>query len=265
MPSDSTDPRLEPKPGAAVNRIAVIFLQPQCNMTCRFCATEDGFQSLTLEQGMSMVQALQANGVDNVILGGGEPFAWKPGPLNLARYAKSLGMFVQIGTNGIALPKGFATNSWVDRYILPLESSEGAIHDTLRLHDGGHHQVILDRLEALGYAGKQVTLSTVVTSANIYGLGYLGKRLSWYHGAFGTLHAWHLYRLLPIGRGGAKHGPGLSISLEAYHGACEKIRHQEPDLHIIKRPDMLRSSTVGFFWVQGGRCRSMSPYPVEFH
>lgn len=264
MNPDRTHPHKASEPGAAANRIAVIFLQPQCNMTCLFCATEDGFQSLTLEQGMAMIQALKANGVKNVILGGGEPFAWKPGPLNLARYAKSLDMFVQIGTNGISLPRGFATNSWVDRYILPLESSDAVIHDALRLHDGGHHRVILDRLEALGYAGKPVTLSTVVTRANIDGLRDLGKRLSWYHGAFGTLHAWHLYRLLPIGRGGAKHGPGLSIGIEDYHRACERIRRQEPTLHIIKRPDMLRSSTVGFFWMEAGSCRSSSPYPVEF-
>lgn len=250
-------------PSAPGGRYAVIFLQPQCNMTCLFCVTEDGFHSMTLDEGMSMVKVLKANGIDNVILGGGEPLSWKPGPINLARYAKSLGMMVQIGTNGISLPPGFAASRWVDRYILPLESREAEAHDILRIHGGSHHRLILERLETLGQAGKAVTLSTVVTRINIGLLSDLGRYLSEYQGAFGNLHAWHLYRFLPVGRGGATNRLRLDVSADDYHRACNQVRRQEPALHILKRPDMLRSSRVGFFWMQEGAFRSMSPFKVE--
>lgn len=247
-----------------ITLIAVLFLQPQCNMTCLFCVTEDGFHSLTLEEGMSMVRTLKAHGVDNVILGGGEPFAWKPGPLELARFAKSLGMTVQIGTNGISLPPGFETCPWVDRYILPLESSQPEPHDILRHHKGGHHKIILGRLETLGRAAKAVTVSTVITRENVDSIGDLGRLLGDYHRTYGNLHAWHLYRLISAGRGGSRHGPRLDVGKEEYHRVCDQVRLQESSLRILKRPDMLHSSSVGFFWMQGKTVRSQSPYKVEF-
>lgn len=263
MDAQAQDPT--PRTLEGGNRIAVLFLQPQCNMTCLFCVTEDGFNALSLPQGQSLVQALQAHGVGNIILGGGEPFAWKPDPLRLAEYAKTLGLFVQIGTNGISLPAGFATCPSVDRYILPLESADPAAHDKLRLHGGGHHKIILDRLETLGRAGKPVTVSTVLTRLNTDDLGNLGRFLAGYHRTYGNLHAWHLYRLLPVGRGGARHGPRLDVGREEYHAASDRVRLQEPSLRILKRPDMLRSTSVGFFWMQGGVVRSLSPYEVHFN
>lgn len=236
------------------------FLQPGCNMTCRFCATEDGFQNLTLEQGIALTDGLVAAGVARIILGGGEPFAWKPGALRLAKAAKQAGAEVQIGTNGIAMPEGYADCPWVDRYILPLESADASLHDRLRLHLGGHHRLVLQRLHALGRAGKSVTLSTVVNRLNSEVLLRLGRLLSDYQGVFGNLHAWHLYRMLPIGRGGALHGRSLGIGLDEYRKACDTVREDFPDLRILKRPDILHSKSVGFFWMHGDKLRAQSPY-----
>ena len=250
--------------GTQGERIAVLFLQPRCDMTCLFCATEDGFQALTLEQGEGMLRDLRGQGVGRVILGGGEPFAWAPGPLALARIAKESGFHVQIGTNGLRLPEGYAESPWVDRYILPLESAHAEPHDGLRLHPGGHHRVVLARLAELARAGKEVTISTVVTRRNLSGLDELGAFLAGYRGAGGRLHAWHLYRLLHVGRGGTVHGPSLAVEPEAYRAACDRVRLREPSLRILKRPDMLHSATVGFFWRQGNAVRSLSPFPIAF-
>lgn len=246
------------------DKIAVLFLQPQCNMTCLFCATEDGFQALTLDQGEGMLRDLRGQGVDKVILGGGEPFAWAPGPLALARIAKDLGFHVQIGTNGLHLPAGYAESPYVDRYILPLESAHAEAHDALRLHPGGHHRVVLERLRELALAGKETTISTVVTNRNLSGLNELGAFLAGWQGAGGRLHAWHLYKLLHVGRGGSVHGPSLGVAPEDYRAACAEVRLREPSLRILKRPDMLHSASVGFFWRQGNAVRSQSPYPIAF-
>lgn len=241
----------------------MVFLQPACDMTCLFCATEDGFRALDPVRGEALIRSLRDQGVANVILGGGEPFAWKHGPLTLARFAKELGLTVQIGTNGIALPEGFERSPWVDRYILPLESAEASAHDRLRIHPGGHHRVVLERLAALGRARKGVTLSTVVTRHNLDVLPDLAQYLDGYHRGHGNLHAWHLYQLLPVGRGGSRHGPALEVPPEAYHAACAQVRREAPELRILKRPDMLHSSTVGFFWLDRDGFRSQSPYPID--
>jgi MoaA/NifB/PqqE/SkfB family radical SAM enzyme len=243
-------------------RIAVVFLQPACDMTCLFCVTENGFRALDRDRGEALIRCLREQGVDNLILGGGEPFAWKPGPLSLARFAKSLGLTVQIGTNGIALPEGFAETPWVDRFILPLESVDPVVHDYLRIHPGGHHRIMLDRLGSLGRAGKSVTVSTVVTRQNLASLPELGRYLSRYHAEHGNLHAWHLYKLLKVGRGGSLHGARLEVEGVDYHAACDQVRRESPSLRILKRPDMLHSTTVGFFWLDRAGFRSQSPYPI---
>lgn len=255
---------MENRPVPAMEeRIAVLFLQPQCNMTCLFCATEDGFQAMSSGQARMLIRTLREQGVSNVILGGGEPFAWKPGALELAGYAKGLGLLAQIGTNGIALPEGYERSPWVDRYILPLESADARVNDTLRIHRQGHHALILDRLRTLGRAGKQVTVSTVVTRLNAEGLDRLGRFLSEYHREHGNLHAWHLYRLLHVGRGGTVHGPRLDIPAEEYRRACDRVRERESGIRILKRPDMLHSARVGFFWLQAGRYRCQSPFAAD--
>jgi MoaA/NifB/PqqE/SkfB family radical SAM enzyme len=243
-----------------MERIAVMFLQPQCNMTCLFCATEDGFQAMDMKQARTLVGALHADGVSNIILGGGEPFAWKPGAMALAEYAKRLGCLVQIGTNGLAVPRGFERSPWVDRYILPLESVDAGVNDTLRIHKAGHHGIVLDRLQALGLAGKPVTVSTVVTRINLDGLDGTGRFLADYHRRFGNLHAWHLYRLLHVGRGGTVHGTRLDVSAEDYRQACDRVRERETGIRILKRPDMLHSARVGFYWLQAGRYHCQSPF-----
>jgi hypothetical protein len=102
----------------------------------------------------------------------------------------------------------------------------------------------------------------VVTRENIRDLGGLGTFLAGYQGRYANLHAWHLYRMLPVGRGGAVHGESLGIGLDEYRTACNAVRADQPGLRILKRPDMLHSATVGFFWLQGGRLRSRSPYAL---
>jgi MoaA/NifB/PqqE/SkfB family radical SAM enzyme len=184
--------------------------------------------------------------------------------MELAVKAKAMGCFVQAGTNGIALPPEYAQASAIDRYILPLESASASIHDSLRKHKGGHHGLILSRLEELGRAGKPVTLSTVITRSNLPRLGDLAGFITAYQNRFGNLHAWHLYRMLPFGRGGAESGARLDVGKAEYDSACARLRGAYPGIRIIKRPDMLNSESVGFFWIEKGVVRCRARHPEEF-
>jgi MoaA/NifB/PqqE/SkfB family radical SAM enzyme len=239
-------------------RYAVLFTQPMCDMSCTFCATEDGFDSLSLEQGCEGIAALHSQGIDHIILGGGEPFFWKPGVLKLAAFAKSLGCEVQIGTNGIRMPTDICSSEAVDRFILPLESLEPSSHNSMRLYPD-HHGLIQNRLKSLGEAGKSVTISTVVTSVNATNLTALGAWLSTYHATYGNVHAWHLYRMLSVGRGGRRNGAQLDIGPEAYKTFCTHAREAAMGLRVILRPNMFGSRTVGFFWSQAGKWHSQIP------
>lgn len=245
-----------------MERIAVLFLTPHCNMTCRFCITTDGLQTLLPDQVCALLKGLREAGVGNVIFGGGEPLAWPHDILASADFAKGLGLTVQVGTNGIALDSGHMRSAAIDRFILPLEAADPGIHDSLRHAGAGHHSLVLSRLKALASLGKTVTLSTVITRINRGGLLDLAGWIRRYAQEGGDLHAWHLYRFLPQGRGGGANAGDLDLSKEEYHAAADGIKAAFPDLPILKRPDMTHSATVGFFWRENGRIRYLCPYPV---
>lgn len=232
-------------------QIAVIFLHGGCNMHCTFCATSEQVAALTFRETCDLLDMLERRGFVNVVLGGGEPFAWGEDTLSLAREAKARGFVVQIGTNGVAMPAGFAHEPAVDRYVLPLDGPDDASHNQLRHYGEGHFACVRDRLESLREAGKTVTISTVVTASNLDQLEGLGSFLHEYQLRGGRLHAWHLYKFVPEGRGGRAHRDALDISMEAYNSACARVKQARLPFQVFKRKDMFHSRTVDFFWREG--------------
>lgn len=257
--------------------IAVVFLQPDCNMYCRFCATEDGFDCMPFDVAMALLQQLRTAGVHTVTLGGGEPFAWPHDLLALAAHGKQLGFCVQVGSNGVALPSGFAQLACFDRFVLPLESAEAGPHDQLRRWRRGHHRVVVERLLELQRHAKTVTVSTVITSANEAGIPALARFLADYHAVAHNLHAWHLYQLLPVGRGGSRHGDELAVPAALYQQRCAEVQALALPFKVYRRADMYHSQTVDFYWSQHGtvlrggeawsgdasRCRPDQPTPRD--
>ena len=205
--------------------IGVVMLLPSCNLTCPFCITEDGIEALSWKEAVALLDRFQANGVTNVVLGGGEPTLWPHDVFRLALAAKERGMLVQLGTNAIRLPEGFERLETIDRYVLPLESAGPAIHDRMRPGRGGHHALILDRMAALGAVGKKTTISTIVTSWNVNDIPALAALLTDLDPEGEWIHSWHLYRFLARGRGGSVHAPDLAIDIEAYQAACKYNKH----------------------------------------
>lgn len=233
-------------------------LQGDCNMTCTFCVTEDELQPFRFADAIALLDGLVQRGVTTVVFGGGEPLAWPGDVLRLAAQAKARGLTVQIGSNGVALPDGFAKLDSVDRWVLPLESVEPAVHEAMRIHSQGHHGVILDRLQALRRANRKVTISTVLTAVNLPGVMEVGRFLDDYHAVAHNVHAWHLYRFLPLGRGGARHQDSLEISATQYDEAWRQVKTLSLPFKVFRRADMYRSKTVEFFWTEGGVVRSGS-------
>lgn len=233
------------------DRVAVLLLHPGCNMHCDFCITDSRFSSMTFEQGAEALERIKVRGFGNVVLGGGEPFAWKHDLLALAGQAKAMGLVTQVGTNGIALPADYEHLHCFDRYVLPLDAAEAALHNHLRHYRGRHHQIIIERLERLREVERAVTVSTVVTALNRDALSAIADWLEAYVQRGGRLHAWHLYKFLPYGRGGGRHAGTLDLSLTAYQTACEAVRSRPLPFRVYKRPDMRHSRNVDFFWYEG--------------
>ncbi len=236
-------------------RIAVLFLHADCNMTCTFCVTENVVDTMAFDQAAHVLGVLKERSVENVVLGGGEPFAWPHDTVKLAGHAKASGFLVQVGTNGIAMPEGYPYIDCIDRYVLPLDAADADLHNDLRRFCNRHHAIILDRLDTLRRAEKSVTISTVVTKRNVHALPELGAFLSRYQDHGGRIHAWHLYKFIPEGRGGRKHAELLLVDDDEYEEACHRAKRDVFGMTVFKRKDMFHSRTVDFFWYERGAMR----------
>lgn len=241
-------------------KVAVIMLLPQCNMECDYCVIEENFSSFTIEAAQKLLLELKEKAYTNVILGGGEPTIWKGNVFELAHFAKSLGFFVQIGTNAIRLPPHFASITDIDRWILPLDSSLPEIHNQLRHYtkaSGSHFDIMQSVLKQLAKAGRRVYVSTVITQINRLSLPAMLEYLQDYHQISGNLDAWNLYRLLPFGRGGFTHFDRLQISLEEFNECVQQMKNSNHNFKIIARKDMYGSNQVDFYTFHKGTVQQL--------
>lgn len=236
--------------------IATVFLTPACNLACPFCASESGFQVMPKETARSLLERLAAGSTTNVVLGGGEPFLWPHDVVDLARFARRQGLFVQVATNGIAR-RDLAELDAFDRVILPIEATDATLHDALRpLADGSHHALVLELVEKLAAAGRELTISTVVSRRNVGELPRIADRLAALVASGARLRSWHLYRFLPVGRGGRPHAEDFLIDAEAYGAAVDEIRRRGLPFRVYRRTNMQASKSVEFYWYEDGALRS---------
>lgn len=238
--------------------VAVIFLHPACNMKCSFCITEDNFDAMSEAQAAALLKTLKKEKFESVVLGGGEPFAWPGDLVKLSQEAKHLGFVVQVGTNAVALPKNFTSIPTIDRFVIPLESVDGNVHNKMRFHKEQHHQEIIACLQKLRNAQKSVTISTIITKVNKDGLKELALFLKKLDQPHPFIHAWHLYKFLPEGRGGRINAGALTIPDAEYTVVCDAVKALLMPFPIYKRKDMYRSKTVDFFWYQQGKLQRAS-------
>lgn len=208
---------------------------------------------MSFSQAAELLRTLRAHSLRNVVFGGGEPFLWPHGLERLTRLAHDLGFLVQVCTNGVSLPVGFERIASIDRFILPLESIDPDVHDALRPHPRGHHRLVLDRIESLAGSGRQLTVSTVVTRDNVDRLEPLAEFLARTQNRGVDLHAWHLYRFLPVGRGGTASAGRLAIDYDRFVRACSGVKGRALSFRVFRRDNMLRSGSVEFFWFEKDR------------
>lgn len=249
-------------PADCSKTIAVVQLHAGCDMDCRFCVTDERLQTMTVEQYQALLPLLHARGFANIVLGGGEPFQWPHGLATAARLAKEQRFLVQVGTNGIAMPDDDAWPQWVDRYVLPLDGATREAHNRLRCMRGGrdHHAFMLRRFEQMRLYNRSVTASTVVNRENVEQITAIGDWLADYVANGGKLHAWHLYRFIPDGRGGRRHAAQLNLQEHEFDDAVRRAREQSYPFTIFKRPNMRHSATVDFFWYESGKLQIGSRY-----
>lgn len=228
--------------------IASLFLLPDCNMTCRFCGSESGYATASFAQVETLLRELAGGPIRSIVFGGGEPTLWPHGLADACALASGLGFHVQVCTNGLLFPPGFAALPGVNRFILPLEAEEAAGHDRLRDHAMSHLRIVLDRVERIASAGREMTFSTVITKENQHRMVGISRLLQELWATGKRIHAWHLYRFLPVGRSGARHAAELAVADAEFDQACKTAKSQLLHFPVYRRDNMLASKSVEFFW-----------------
>ena len=245
-------------------RIATVYLLPKCDLACRFCGSDVGFNALDESEALRFVSYVATNGYSSVVLGGGEPLLW-PGDLErVGAHARELGLVVQLNTNGVAWREELETTDAITRIILPLDGATAESHDYLRKPNGCHRAIVEDRLARLSKSGKEATIGSVICRPNLHELPLIAAELDQRVANGLNLHAWHLYRFRPIGRGGAVGGRNdeFGLELDEFRAHCEPIQanqfaratnaEAERSWAIYRRPDMTQSRDVDFFWKDKG-------------
>ena len=233
--------------------VGVLMLTARCDMHCAFCIADNGFVDIDPDDSETILEALAHQGIKELVLGGGEPFCWRGDLLSLARSAKKYNFNVQVGTNATHFKASMARCSDVDRWVLPLESPDAKIHDALRPGFGSNFDHVTGAMQACLEAGREITVSTVVSKESLDQLPALTDYLETWIKKGGKLHAWHLYRFQPEGRGGQDNASRFEIPVETYRRQCHALREKHPDLNILLRPDLYRSHQVAFYWREGRR------------
>jgi MoaA/NifB/PqqE/SkfB family radical SAM enzyme len=229
-------------------------------MDCPFCGADAGFETMDFETALDLLKELKRASLESVVLGGGEPMLWKGGLQRLAQEARRLGLLVQIGSNATRVGADPRFLKSFDRWVLPLESLPGGAHEGMRPWGPGPHAlVVLQLMERLKALGVEVTLSSVVTPENLDQLPELGRLIRGYQREGGRLHAWHLYRFLPQGRGGECNASRFQTQPGEFELLGARLKEGFPQLRIYLRGDMYHSRQVGFYWKASGKLCAALP------
>jgi MoaA/NifB/PqqE/SkfB family radical SAM enzyme len=173
-----------------MKRVAVFILTANCNMSCKFCVSNDE-KDMSTEYVKEKIKRLPKH-VKRVCFTGGEVLL-RNDLFELLRYAKKLGYETNVSTNATLLDSLTEEQlNLIDIIQVPLDGLEKK-HDELR--GRGHFRIVMNALNEL--KDKRIVINTVVTKLNHESVAKLDSFLKKYKNVI----KWKIYRFKPVGRG----------------------------------------------------------------
>ncbi|MFM0610028.1 radical SAM protein [Paraburkholderia sediminicola] len=142
------------------------YITSRCNLRCSHCYLEDYTQTAEKSMVMPIIDYLGKNGVQGVVLIGGEPLT-RPDLEEIVQGLTVNGISVKIATNGLlATPERCASlvNSGARKFQVSVEGASAADNDPIRGH--GTFEQIIRGAGNLQDAGGHVSLAVTVTRQN---------------------------------------------------------------------------------------------------
>ncbi|MBI4980014.1 radical SAM protein [Candidatus Woesearchaeota archaeon] len=159
-------------------KLKYLIIKPNlgCNCSCNFCESRlelyeknEGKKLLSLKDWKKILKTGKELGLKSVHISGGEPTLYG-GLIDLIKHAKSLGLKVNLNTNGILLAnKKYVQNlnsAKLDSCTISLYSASPAKHDSIRSYDGAFAKALL-AMNNIHKTSIELNLQTILTVDNM--------------------------------------------------------------------------------------------------
>jgi MoaA/NifB/PqqE/SkfB family radical SAM enzyme len=145
------------------------YITERCNLDCLYCARHESCGGeLTTDEVKSLISSFRKAGTLFWAFNGGEALV-RDDIGDLVNFAKSLGMFLSIATNGTLLERKHREIRNADLINITLEGPK-EIHDEMR---SGSYGRMLQGVEMLAERGMRFTFTTPISNRNIDHLGFI--------------------------------------------------------------------------------------------
>ncbi len=217
-------------------------LTRNCNLACVHCrasaVTGPHAGELSAEECRDVIDDILSFSGPTVILTGGEPLL-RPDIFEIIEYGNDKGLRMVIAINGTLLDMEKARRlkgSGIKRVSLSIDGRNERSHDSFRGVEGSF-DTVLRAARLLNEAGLPFQINTTVTALNVEELDDIYELVR----SIGAA-AWHIFLLVPVGRGtGLK---GLELSAGAYenvlHGLYDKEKRNELEMKVTCAPHYYR-------------------------
>ena len=236
----------------------VFEITTNCNLKCSGCHANGGekmYEEMTTEEAKSVIEGLSK--IDDfrmLVFTGGEPFLRKDF-FTLVRYAKDLGFYPTIASNGTLLSKDIAKElkkSGITGLALSIDSVNPTKHDLLRGVEGSFDKV-LDGIKILEEEGLYIQANVTLSKSNYAEIDELLK-LSDNLNA----HVILLYQFIPTGRG--KDLYEVALNKDELYNVIEKAYSMQKNLKPVIAPIGLPEYWAYIFSKKGKYANSMKKY-----
>jgi MoaA/NifB/PqqE/SkfB family radical SAM enzyme len=233
----------------------------RCNMACTFCYVPFNGEKAPLSDKLAYLDRLKALGTELITFGGGDPLMDPHFP-DLVSHAATLGLTIQLDTNGLCLS---AKNlplirDHVSFMSLPLEGP-AETHTLMRGHQK-HFQHVLSWLPRLLDAEVRVKINTVASLPNIDALPRLAEILSPFcQRQDNPLARWSIYEFIPA-ESGERHRADYELPAGHFAQAMARLMSNFPDLPIEPGSRSQRKSAY-FFMNDRGAVYISDPSPIR--
>ncbi len=209
--------------------IKVFILGSRCNMSCKFCMSEEG----DLKPDVVFEEMAKMDG-GMVVFAGGEPLLY--GELEgYLEFAKRRGLKTKVQTNGVLLDS-IDYLDLIDVLNLPLDGTK-EIHD--RMREKGHFNVVIRAFEL----DKEFTITTVLTKVNVGNIEGLARLINELSESVRILN-WKIFKFKPKGRGKIYRNL-FEITDEEYSNAVRTAKDiSNVKVYAIKDPDEMKTTVL---------------------